>query len=65
MPGMYALNSITITLVALYILPAVVYCLRSGEGKEAKMVIALLNGIFNWTVIGWFMLMNVSLDRAA
>jgi hypothetical protein len=65
MLGMCALNSITIALVALYFLPAVIYGLRSGEGLGTKMVFTLLNGIFNWTVIGWFMLMNVSLDREA
>ncbi len=62
---MYALNSITITLVALYFLPAVIYSLRPGERISTKMLFALLNGIFNWTVIGWVVFMNVSLDREA
>ncbi len=62
---MYALNSITLALVALYFLPAVIYSLRAGEGIGAKMLFALLNGIFNWTVVGWLLLMNVSLDHEA
>lgn len=60
---MSSLNPITVTLVALYFLPAVIYSLRAGEGVGAKMLFALVNGILNWTVIGWFMFMNVSLDE--
>jgi hypothetical protein len=62
---MYALDSITVTLVALYFLPAVIYSLRAREGLGAKMLFALFNGIFNWTVVGWLLLMTVSLDHEA
>ncbi|KFG68728.1 hypothetical protein [Microvirga sp. BSC39] len=54
---------ITITVLALYFLPAAIYGLRSGESAGAKMTFALLNGALNWTVIGWLLLMNVSLDN--
>ncbi len=56
-------NIITITVLAVYFLPAAIYGLRSGEGAGAKVIFALLNGAFNWTVIGWLLFMNVSLDR--
>lgn len=54
---------ITSIVLAIYFLPAAIYGLRSGEGAGAKMAFALLNGALNWTVIGWLLLMNVSLDN--
>jgi hypothetical protein len=62
---MEAWSALAITLSTLYFLPAVIYSLRSGEGIGAKMAFALLNGIFNWTVVGWFLFMTVSLDHEA
>jgi hypothetical protein len=63
--GMAAWSAIAITLSALYFLPAVIYSVGSEEGIRAKMAFALLNGIFSWTVVGWFLLMTVSLDHEA
>jgi hypothetical protein len=56
-------NIITITVLAVYFLPAAIYGLRSSEGMGTKIAFALLSGIFNWTVIGWLLAMSVSLDN--
>jgi len=53
---------LSIVFLTLYFLPAAIFALRPGEAIGSKLLFTFYNGALNWTLIGWLLLMNASLD---
>lgn len=52
-----------VLILAVYMLPAILYCIYAPEGPTMKLLFTLCNLFLGWTVIGWIIFLVMAYEQ--